>query len=126
MSSIDHALRAYEGSALSLNDYQERAAETAIYPHKGEFKGLAYTVLKLAGEAGEVAEKLGKNIRDHNGEQDEQFRQEMKKEIGDVLWYVAAIAGELGFTLEEIAHANLVKLASRKERGVLGGSGDNR
>jgi NTP pyrophosphatase (non-canonical NTP hydrolase) len=75
----------------------------------------------LTGEAGEVAEKVKKMVRD--GTLDTEG---LKKELGDVLWYLAALASDLGVTLEEVAAGNVTKLRSRAERGVIGGSGDNR
>ena len=97
---------------------------TAIYPR--EFS-VIYPALKLAGEAGEVAEKIGKRIRDADADfSDEKWHLEMGKELGDVLWYVAAIAHDLNIPLDVVAIANIAKLSSRKERGVLQGSGDNR
>jgi NTP pyrophosphatase (non-canonical NTP hydrolase) len=85
-----------------------------------------YPTLGLTGEAGEVAEKIKKVLRDKNGLIDKNTRRELKKELGDVLWYLANLATEIGLSLEEIARANLKKLASRKKRGKLHGSGDNR
>lgn len=116
---------------MRLNEYQERAIETAIYPGKGHPTGLMYVALKMNGEAGEFAEHTGKAIRDENfGVLELKLRDTRKdvlvKEVGDVLWYLAAACGEMGITLEDAAQINLDKLASRKERGVLGGSGDNR
>lgn len=95
--------------------------QTAIYPQVGGF-GYVYPALKLAGEAGEVAEKIGKSFRDGH----ELDREEVKKELGDVLWYVAALAKEFDLTLDEVMAANIDKLADRQVRGVLHGSGDNR
>jgi NTP pyrophosphatase (non-canonical NTP hydrolase) len=83
-------------------------------------------VLGINGEAGEVAEKVKKIIRDKDGKMTDQDRQELSKEIGDVLWYLAVFAHDLGFSLDGIAQANLDKLQSRKARGVLDGAGDNR
>ena len=124
---------------LSLNSYQASTADTAIYPGKGTPLGLIYCGLKLAGEAGEVAEKIGKAIRDDGMEPwasrvdvvewdnlTPERREAIKGELGDVLWYVASAARELGYDLGDIAQANLDKLASRKSRGTLQGSGDNR
>ena len=88
--------------------------------------GLSYLFLKLNGEAGEVAEKFAKIIRDKGGVGTEEDRQELIKEVGDVLWYLAQISNELFVGLDEVARLNIEKLRSRKERGVLGGSGDNR
>jgi NTP pyrophosphatase (non-canonical NTP hydrolase) len=101
---------------LSLDEYQERVMTTAIYKDK-----ILYTALGLCGEAGEVAEKIKKWLRD--GELDDI---ELAKELGDVMWYVAALSNDLGYDLSEIAEMNLIKLQSRKARGMLGGSGDNR
>lgn len=109
---------------MNFNDYQDQAIRTAIYPGKGN--NLSYPALGLTGEAGEVAEKIKKLIRDHEGELDDYNRKEIAKELGDALWYIAAMAFELGLDLDLIAIMNLSKLKSRKERGVLKGSGDNR
>lgn len=113
---------------MRLNEYQVAANRTAIYPHHGEqdFGGLCYTVLGLVGEAGEIAQKLKKVLRDKGGILDFHAKREMAEEIGDVLWYLAMIATELDFTLEELARINLAKLMSRQQRGVLGGDGDQR
>ncbi|HEX3051042.1 MAG TPA: nucleoside triphosphate pyrophosphohydrolase family protein [Aggregatilineaceae bacterium] len=110
--------------ALTFNDYQQRAAETAKYPNVGS--NPIYPTLGLAGEAGEVCEKVKKVIRDQNGQFDEAAILAIQKELGDVLWYVARLAAELGLDMEQVAAVNLDKLASRKERGQLSGSGDNR
>lgn len=108
---------------MEFNEYQSRAAKTAIYP---EHIGLAYTALGLAGEAGEVADKVKKVYRDNDGMIDHATRYELVKEIGDVLWYVANLLEELNTDMVVAAEANLSKLESRKQRGVLSGSGDNR
>lgn len=108
---------------MKINEYQERANATAIYPdaHK-----ILYPALGLNGEAGEVAEKVKKAIRDNDGDFSRNKKDEIAKELGDVLWYVAAMARDIGYSLESIAKMNINKLESRKVRGVLGGSGDNR
>ena len=80
----------------------------------------------LAGEAGEICNKYKKIIRDKGGEVDVNDLDQLAKELGDVLWYVAQIASELGTDLETVARVNLMKLGDRKDRGVLGGSGDER
>lgn len=108
---------------MSLNEYQKGALETAVYPEQYR---VIYPALGLAGEAGEVADKIKKVIRDEGGKVDEQRRLDVAKEIGDVLWYCAVLASDLGFELEEIGRMNYEKLKSRKERGKIGGSGDNR
>jgi NTP pyrophosphatase (non-canonical NTP hydrolase) len=109
---------------LDFNLYQKRARKTAIYPNLGN--NFVYPTLGLSGEAGEVAEKIKKVIRDKNGLIDKETRQELKKELGDILWYLANLATEIDLSLEEIARTNLKKLASRKKRGKIHGSGDNR
>jgi NTP pyrophosphatase (non-canonical NTP hydrolase) len=111
---------------MTFNEYQTEARKTAIYPGQGTIAGLNYCVLKLAGEAGEVAEKLGKIYRDKGGIVDGEEKGKLTKEVGDVLWYCSMIAEELGVPFAYIAQANLFKLKDRKDRGVLGGSGDNR
>jgi NTP pyrophosphatase (non-canonical NTP hydrolase) len=111
---------------MKFDVYQERASATAIYPDMNTTQGLVYTVLGLCGETGEVAEKVKKILRDKEGRLGTSDREEIAKELGDILWYVSAAADELGFSLSDIAHFSLTKVESRKERGVLGGSGDNR
>ena len=106
---------------MNFSEYQERANETAIYPE--EYK-LTYPTLGLAGEAGEVADKVKKIIRDGLSLAEE--KESIAKELGDVLWYVAAVARDIGYSLEVIAEMNIEKLESRKERGALQGNGDNR
>jgi NTP pyrophosphatase (non-canonical NTP hydrolase) len=108
---------------VELSEYQRLSRRTAAYPREA---WLAYPALGLAGEAGEVAEHAKKAIRDDGGEVSEERRGAMSKELGDVLWYVAQLASELGLDLDEIAQANLDKLLSRQRRGVLSGSGDDR
>lgn len=106
---------------MNFSEYQKRANATAIYDSKFS---ILYPTLGLAGEAGEVAEKVKKIIRDNKSIVDE--RQDVAKELGDVLWYVAAVARDIGYSLEVIAEMNIEKLESRKERGVIQGNGDNR
>ncbi len=108
----------------SLNNYQEDAKSTAVYPAQGQ--NLAYPALGLTGEAGEVADKIKKIIRDQDGQLVLGDKEAIAKEIGDVLWYCAILADELGVDLETVAKINISKLQSRKRRGVLGGSGDER
>jgi NTP pyrophosphatase (non-canonical NTP hydrolase) len=108
---------------MQLSDYQRLSRRTAAYPRDA---WLAYPSLGLAGEAGEVAEHAKKAIRDDGGTVTDERRLAMGKELGDVLWYVAQLASELGLELEDIARANLEKLSSRQQRGVLSGSGDER
>lgn len=110
---------------MTLEEYQKQALTTVIQTDN-EFRDLLHWVLGINGEAGEIAEKMKKIIRDKNGELSDKDKQELAKEVGDVLWYLAVFAHNLGVPLEEIAQANLDKLQSRKARGVLQGSGDNR
>jgi NTP pyrophosphatase (non-canonical NTP hydrolase) len=109
---------------MRANDYQTAALQTAIYPNQGQ--NFIYPVLGLVGESGEVAEKAKKIIRDGEGVLTDPDREKIAFELSDVCWYLAVLAYELDYTLEEIMQMNLDKLASRKERGVLAGSGDNR
>lgn len=110
---------------MNLNDYQQRALTTASTTGD-EFKDLLHWVLGINGEAGEVAEKLKKIIRDKDSQISDADRQELAKEVGDVLWYLAVFAHHLGLEFDDVAQANLDKLQSRKQRGVIKGSGDNR
>ena len=109
---------------MLLSDYQKQSRRTAVYPNAGS--DIYYPTLGLASEAGEVAGKVKKVLRDNNGKMTDERRIELKAELGDVLWYVAQLATELGFDLDEVASENLDKLFSRQDRGVLQGSGDNR
>ena len=109
---------------MEFNDYQGESRKTAIYPDIG--KNAIYPTLGLVGESGEVADKVKKILRDNKGVFDKKSKEAIKLELGDVLWYVSQLASELGFDLEEIANANLKKLFSRKSRGCISGSGDNR
>lgn len=110
---------------MTLDEYQQKAQGTVVYPAVGG-QGWVYPALGLAGEAGEVADKLKKVVRDNKGVMTEEVRQAVKSELGDVLWYVSQLARELDFNLEEVAAANLAKLADRQGRNRLGGSGDRR
>lgn len=110
---------------MNFNDYQKKALTTVI-SEGNEFNDLLHWVLGINGEAGEVAEKVKKIIRDKGGKVSDDDKQELGKEIGDVLWYLAVFAHHLGIEFDDIATDNLKKLADRKSRGVLGGAGDNR
>ena len=103
---------------IGFRDYQKKAVSFAIYPatHK-----VLYPTLGLCGEAGEVAEKVKKQVRDGVFN-----RHEVAKELGDVLWYLANLASDIGYNLDEIADINIEKLSSRKDRNKIQGSGDNR
>jgi NTP pyrophosphatase (non-canonical NTP hydrolase) len=109
---------------MRLSDYQELSRATAVYPGAGD--NLLYPTLGLCGEAGEVAEKVKKMIRDDGGVLSAERRAALAKELGDVLWYVAQLATEAGLELDGVARDNLDKLLSRQRRSVLQGSGDDR
>jgi NTP pyrophosphatase (non-canonical NTP hydrolase) len=109
---------------MELDDYQRGALRTAT-PRDSKNE-LLHLVLGLVGESGEVAEKFKKWVRDLDSDETRIDRADIAKELGDVLWYLAVLADYLDLSLDDIATANLAKLASRRSRGVLGGSGDNR
>jgi len=109
---------------MDFNDYQTKSRKTAGYPDIGH--PVIYPTLGLANEAGEVAGKIKKVFRDKGGEINEETRQALKAELGDVLWYVAQVATELDLTLGEVAEYNIAKLYDRLERGKIQGEGDNR
>jgi len=109
---------------MNFNQYQEEARKTAIYPNLG--KNFVYPVLGLCGEAGEVAEKIKKVIRDNNGIITEEKTIEVAKELGDVLWYISNICNELDLSLDKVALLNLSKLRKRQEENKVHGEGDNR
>ena len=103
---------------IGFREYQKKAVSFAIYPatHK-----VLYPALGLCGEAGEVADKVKKQVRDNVFN-----RHEVAKELGDVMWYVAVLANDIGYNLDEIADINIEKLTSRQDRNKIQGSGDNR
>lgn len=108
---------------MDFQEYQQQARATAIYPRE---YSILYPALGLCGECGEVAEKVKKVIRDKGGEFDEFDRMSIRKELGDVLWYIAQISSDLDLRLESVAIANIEKLRLRKQNGTLSGSGDDR
>ncbi len=108
---------------LTFKEYQTNAELTAIYPKED---GVNYTLHGLASESGEVAGVWKKVIRDKGGKLDKDDLHKIKKELGDVLWYITMAAKEFGIDLEDVASANNDKLLSRLKRGKLRGSGDNR
>ena len=108
---------------MQLDAYQQAARRTAIYEDRHK---VIYPALGLASEAGEVAGKVKKALRDRGGAFDPEQIEALKDELGDVLWYVAVLAADLGLSLETIAEGNVAKLASRQQRGALGGEGDRR
>ena len=106
-----------------LDMYQQVAKTTAIYPRE---QAIIYPTLGLTGEAGEVANKVKKIIRDGSDKNDDSLVSEIKSEIGDCLWYIAVLANDFNIKLSDIASTNLEKLANRKKNGTIHGSGDNR
>ena len=112
---------------MQFDEYQEKIREFDFYePGEVTDVGFVEKVLGLAGEAGETADKVKKLLRDKNGEISDEDRDEIVKELGDVIWYVASIARYLGVPFSEVARKNVEKLTSRKERNKLHGAGDNR
>jgi len=112
-----------KGSAFTFDAYQAEAKETAIYPHNMK---ILYPALGLTGEAGEVANKVKKIVRDGMDKMPSDWREQIAGELGDVLWYCAAIATDLNMSLGQVAMSNKNKLSSRKQRGMIGGFGDTR
>ncbi|MBU0614101.1 nucleoside triphosphate pyrophosphohydrolase family protein [Patescibacteria group bacterium] len=109
---------------MNFQEYQTKSRKTAVYPNLGN--NYIYPVLGLCGESGEVAEKVKKLIRDDGGEISEERTEMIKKELGDVLWYVAQVATEFKLDLNDIAEENIKKLYSRLERNAIHGDGDER
>lgn len=112
--------------SLELDEYQHISGSTAIYPRDTEASALSYVTLGLVGEAGELANKVKKILRDSGGVVSAEVKKDLAAESGDVLWYLAQLATEIGYELSEIAWGNLEKLQARAERGTLQGSGDHR
>lgn len=108
---------------MTFKDYQDKAVETAIY---GAGNKIIYPALGLANEAGEVLGKIKKVLRDKEGVFTEETNKAIGDEIGDVLWYIAALARDLDISLEDVADRNIQKLLDRRARNVIQGSGDNR
>lgn len=112
---------------MDLNEYQKQAAKTDLFKFTSlKDPGFTEKILGLCGETGEVADKFKKILRDEDGEPSEASRDGIKKELGDVLWYIAAISRYMNISLEDVAKANLDKLATRQKQGKLHGSGDDR
>lgn len=131
---------------MTIKEYQEKTKETAVYYRwfsgmkvfevgegdttRNENKEIEmdwiYPIMGLAGEIGELLNKMKKVLRDDINQQDKKFVQSIKDEFGDIMWYVSQSCNEIGLDLEEIMAENVKKLQSRKERGKLKGSGDNR
>lgn len=110
---------------MTFEDYQAKAHETSKNTEIGG-DTLLYPVLGLAGETGEIVDKVKKLYRDHGGKMSHEQAIELAKETGDLMWYISEICTQLGISLGYVAQRNLEKLADRAERGVIGGNGDNR
>lgn len=110
---------------MNFNEYQKKARSTAMYKEKHK---IFYPALGLGEEAGEVLGKIKKWLRGDDGEgaMSEERKQSLKEELGDVLWYLAILAEDIGFTFEEVAKTNVEKLQSRSARNVIKGDGDKR
>jgi NTP pyrophosphatase (non-canonical NTP hydrolase) len=109
---------------MHFKDYQKQSRTTAIYPSMCQ--SYTFSLIGLVGETGEVAEKIKKLIRDRQGKLDDSYRDEIKKEMGDVLWYFSQLATDLDINLEDLVQTNLKKIKSRHVRSKIHGSGDNR
>ena len=109
---------------MDFKDYQDKARTTAVYPDMGH--NIYYPTLGLAGEAGEVSEKIKKIMRDDMGIVTQEKKDAISKELGDVLWYISNLASELNIDLDKIASDNIEKLLDRMKRNVIKGSGDDR
>ena len=114
---------------MQIQDYATQALTTDLYDradHAIDSHAMLEKVFGLVGEAGEVAEKIKKILRDQDGIATDENKKELAKELGDVLWYINSVGMYLGYDLESIAQMNLDKVLSRKARNVTKGSGDNR
>lgn len=110
---------------MTLDEYQKEALVTAVFTDD-DFKDLTHWVFGITGEAGEIAEKIKKIVRDKDGQVGDEDKDELIKEIGDVLWYLAVLAEHLGYKFDEVGARNIAKLRSRQARDKISGSGDNR
>lgn len=111
---------------MDFDAYEQLARRTATFDGKQEEYKLMYLTLGIAGEAGEIAEKVKKLIRNDNGVLSDERREDLKQEIGDVLWYLSQLSRILGFSFSAAAEANVKKLADRAARNVIKSTGDNR
>ncbi len=111
---------------MDFNEYEEKAKSTATYDGKNAEYVLMYLTIGIAGESGEIAEKVKKIMRNHDGVITDEQREALKHEVGDVLWYLSQFSRALGFSFADAAEANLKKLEDRRARGVIKSSGDNR
>ncbi|MEV6282009.1 nucleoside triphosphate pyrophosphohydrolase family protein [Kribbella sp. NPDC051770] len=109
---------------MDLNEYQQLALRTAS--PKDKPNEVFQLLLGLVGETGEIAEKAKKIVRDRGSDFTQWDTEDLTKELGDTLWYLAVLADYFDIPLEEVGRRNIAKLADRRQRAVLGGSGDNR
>ncbi|WKZ25643.1 MAG: nucleoside triphosphate pyrophosphohydrolase family protein [bacterium] len=117
-------MKATSSNFKDFDEYQKFCKSTAVYPKIG--KSFVYPLIGLQGEVGEVSEKIKKLFRDDKGILTKEKKVEITKELGDVLWYVSQLSTEFNLRLSDIVKGNIEKLSSRKERGKIHGSGDNR
>lgn len=110
---------------MTFDEYQKKAKTTSTIDPKS-VTAPYYFALGLNGEAGEIAEKMKKIIRNHDNDMTQLDLEDFKKELGDVLWYIAMMSSQVGLSLEDVAKTNLTKLADRKARNVIKSTGDNR
>jgi NTP pyrophosphatase (non-canonical NTP hydrolase) len=111
---------------MTFDEYQKIALTTAHQTYTDATLQNSIWAMGIAGEAGEVIEKWKKIVAYKDGKLTSEDREELKKELGDVVWYIAVLADSLGLSFDDVMSLNTKKLASRKERGVIKGSGDNR
>lgn len=111
---------------MTFSDYQHESRQTAIYTSRNVGNHLAYLALGVTGEAGEMADKVKKLLRDQEGAMSTEWKEAFIKECGDVLWYLAQCATELGVDFEHVAETNLQKIKDRKARQQISGEGDSR
>lgn len=111
---------------MELNSFQTNAVESAFYLGGEQIDPLIYCVIGLTEEAGEVAGKVKKLYRDHDGKLDDEYRTKLALELGDTLWYLSVLAEKAGLDLETVARLNIEKRLKRKEKGTQHGDGDNR
>ena len=108
---------------MTFNEYQQQALKTAIYPQNYK---IVYPSIGLSGETGEVSEKIKKVLRDNNGNFSKDKCQEIAKELGDCLWYIANLSSDIGYSLDDIAEMNINKIISRQQNNQIHGNGDDR
>lgn len=111
---------------MTFDEYQKKAITTALDSYDDPIMQNSVWVMGVAGEAGELVEKWKKAVAYRKGEFSEAEFEDFKKELADVIWYIAVLAERLGLSLDELMEQNVAKLASRKQRGVIKGAGDNR